>query len=71
MRLSVETRGEKIKSPQTGMDITLPGKQVATVQVQSLFGDNETNEGSVATVTDGSLQNHRVEDLILVSRESP
>jgi curli biogenesis system outer membrane secretion channel CsgG len=69
IRLSVETRGERIKSPQTGMDIVLPGKQIATVQIQALFGDNETNEGSVATVTSGSLQGHRIEDLVLIARE--
>lgn len=69
IRLSVETRGERIKSPQTGFDIVLPGKQIAAVQIQSLFGDNETNEGSVATITSGSLQGYRIEDLILVSRE--
>ena len=70
LTLSVETRGEKVKSPQTGMFITLPGKQVATVQIQSLFGDSETNEGSVATVTSGSLQGYRMEDLVLLSREA-
>ena len=69
VRLSVETRGERVKSPQTGLEITLPGKQIATVQIQSLFGDNETNEGSVATISSGSLQGYRTEDLILVSRE--
>ena len=65
----VETRGERIKSPQTGFLITLPGRQVATVQVQALFGDNETNEGSVATVTSGSLAGLRAEDLVVISRE--
>lgn len=69
IRLSVETRGERIKSPQTGFEIVLPGKQIATVQVQQLFGDNETNEGCVATITSGSLDGHRIEDLILVARE--
>lgn len=69
VRLSVETRGERVKSPQTGFDILLPGKQVATVQIQSLFGDNETNEGSVAIITSGSLQGYRIEDLILMSRD--
>lgn len=69
MQLSVETRGERIKSPQTGLEITLPGKQIATVQVQSLFGDNETNEGAVATLTGGSIQGYRAEDLLLVFRE--
>lgn len=69
IRLSVETRGERIKSPQTGLLITLPGKQVATVQIQSLFGTDETNEGSVATITSGSFKGYRIEDLVLVSRE--
>ncbi len=70
LQLSVETRGEKIKSPQTGMEITLPGKQVAVAEIQALFGDNETNEGSVANITSGTLQGYRIEDLVLVSRES-
>ncbi len=69
MRLSVETRGERIKSPQTGFDVTLPGRQIATIQVQSLFGDNETNEGSLAKVVSGSLQGHRAEDLLVMFRE--
>jgi curli biogenesis system outer membrane secretion channel CsgG len=69
MRLSVETRGEKIKSPQTGLEITLPGQRVATAQIQSLFGDNETNEGSVATITEGSIQGYPTTDLVLVARE--
>lgn len=68
-RLSVETRGERIKSPQTGLEITLPGKQIATVQIESLFGENETNEGSLATITSGSIQGYRIEDLVLISRE--
>lgn len=69
MQLSVETRGEKVKSPQTGMEITLPGRQIASVEIKSLFGDNETNEGAVAALASGSLQGYRIEDLILVARE--
>lgn len=69
MQLAVETRGERIKSPQTGFEITLPGRQVATIQLQGMFGDNETNEGSVATVTNGSLQGLNPEQLTVVNRE--
>ena len=69
MRLSVETKGERIKSPQTGFEISLPGRQIAAIQVQSTFGDNETNEGSLATVTSGSLQGFRPEDLLVMQRE--
>jgi curli biogenesis system outer membrane secretion channel CsgG len=69
MQLAVETRGERIKSPQTGFDVTLPGRRVATIQLQTLFGDSETNEGSVATVTDGSLQGLSPEQLTVIYRE--
>jgi len=69
MQLAVETRGERVKSPQTGFEITLPGRQVATVRIQSLFGDNETNEGSVATVASGALDGYKAEDLVVVSKD--
>lgn len=69
MELSVETKGERIKSPQTGFEITLPGRQVAAIRVQALFGDNETNEGSVAVLTKGSLQGLKPEQLAVIYRE--
>jgi len=69
MQLAVETRGERVKSPQTGFEISLPGRQIATIRIQSLFGDNETNEGSLATVTSGSLGAYKSEDLRVVSKE--
>jgi hypothetical protein len=69
MQLAVETRGEKIKSPQTGFDVTLPGRRIATIQLQASFGDSETNEGSVATVTNGSLQGFPPEQLTVIYRE--
>ncbi|HET7787713.1 MAG TPA: CsgG/HfaB family protein [Myxococcales bacterium] len=43
------------KSRQSGFEITLPPRQVASVQVVSLFGDSETNEGSVCEVTWGAV----------------
>jgi curli biogenesis system outer membrane secretion channel CsgG len=67
--LSIETRGERIKSPQTGFDITLPGKKIATVEVVALFGDNETNEGSVARLVNGSVAGYRIDDIVVVNRE--
>lgn len=47
--------GERIKSRQTGMYITLPGQKVGQVQVISLFGDSEVNEGAVARIVQGRL----------------
>jgi curli biogenesis system outer membrane secretion channel CsgG len=43
------------KSKQSGFEITLPPRQVATVRVVSLFGDSETNEGSVCELASGTV----------------
>ena len=43
------------KSQQSGFEITLPARQIATVRVLSVFGDSETNEGSVCELTSGTL----------------
>ncbi len=53
--LSVMLQGPKVKSQQTGFEITLPGTRVAGLKVVSLFGDSEANEGAVCDVVDGSI----------------
>lgn len=53
--LKVMAPGQKIKSKQSGMEITIPGKQIATIRVVSFFGDNENNEGSVCEVVSGKI----------------
>jgi curli biogenesis system outer membrane secretion channel CsgG len=63
MQFSVHTQGEQVKSAQTGAMVTLPGRMVASVRVDSLFGDNELNEGSAATVTSGSLAGFQANQL--------
>lgn len=65
MVFSVLTQGEKLKSPQTGAEITLPGRQVAQIRVESSFGDNELNEGSIATVITGAITGYKPEQLIV------
>ena len=55
MTFDIETQGKLVKSKQSGFDITLPGKKVATVAVIQLFGDTETNEGAIAAVEGGSI----------------
>lgn len=54
-RLSVMLAGESVKSAQTGFEIPLPPKKLADAQVISTFGDNETNEGSVVRLVNGSI----------------
>jgi len=65
MLFSVETQGEKVKSPQTGTEITLPGRQVAKIRIDSSFGDNELNEGSVASVISGTFGGYKPEQLVV------
>src|SRR5207245_9760460 len=43
------------KSKQSGFEIALPPRQVATVRVVTLFGDSETNEGSVCAAASGTV----------------
>jgi curli biogenesis system outer membrane secretion channel CsgG len=62
---SVQTQGERIKSPQTGTEITLPGRQIAEIRVVANFGDSELSEGSIATVLSGSLQGYGPEQLVV------
>lgn len=70
MLFSVQTLGEKIKSPQTGFDITLPGREIAQLRIDSNFGDSEATEGSVGSLVSGSLQGFRVEQLVVRVKEA-
>lgn len=54
-KLTVMVQGQKIKSQQTGFDITLPGTRVASIKVVTLFGDSESNEGSICELSEGSI----------------
>ena len=63
MSFDIVTAGKKIKSAQTGFNITLPGEKIATVKVISTFGDTEVNEGSITKITSGSIENYKIEEL--------
>ncbi len=65
MMFSVLTKGEKVKSPQTGAEITLPGQQIAQIRADALFGEGELNEGTVASVISGSLSNYKPDQIVV------
>ena len=65
MTFSVETKGEKVKSPQTGADISLPGRVIAQIRIDSLFGEGELNEGSAGTVVSGAIATYRPDQLVI------
>lgn len=64
-RLIVSAPGKTIKSGSSGFDITLPSKPVATLEIVSLFGDSEMNEGSVTRLVDGSLSGLDFQSLVV------
>jgi curli biogenesis system outer membrane secretion channel CsgG len=70
MLFSVQTQGERVKSPQTGTEITLPGRQIAQVRIDSNFGDSELDEGSVASVIAGSISGYKPEQLVVRYEEA-
>jgi curli biogenesis system outer membrane secretion channel CsgG len=65
--LRVMASGQKVKSKQTGMEINLPGKQIATIRVVSFFGESENEEGSFCEITSGTIDptatNYYVEEV--------
>lgn len=62
-KLAVLRSGDTVKSGQTGFNITLPPTMVGQVRVMSLFGDNETNEGSVTQLVSGNVATDRTNAL--------
>jgi curli biogenesis system outer membrane secretion channel CsgG len=50
--------GKKVKNPQTGMFITLPGKTIAKVKVLSSFGDTPESEVSFSQIIEGNLDTY-------------
>lgn len=69
MTLGIELAGKKVKSRQTGFMISLPGKKVASVEVVSLFGDSETNEGAIVRLSSGNISQYPIDQLKVVEDE--
>ncbi len=63
-QLRVERPGKTVVSQQTGLPITLPGEQVAQIQVVSFFGQG-TAEGATARVTSGQVTHDQMQDLVV------
>lgn len=55
LRLRVHENGSRVKNPQTGAMITLPGRQVAELEVITTVGEDEFNELSYVAIVSGSL----------------
>ncbi len=51
MTFAIKTKGKKVKNPQTGIMIDLPGKQVGSATVVSTGGDTPETEYSFVTLS--------------------
>ena len=57
MVFNIKTQGKKVKNPQTGILITLPGKTVGTAKVIATGGDTPETEYSFVEVTSNETIN--------------
>ncbi len=62
---AVMSRGEQIKSKQTGFGIELPATQVGKIKVVSTFGTSESNEGSIAKIMAGDFSEPDLSNLFI------
>lgn len=65
----VMKKAKAVKSKQTGFEIELPATKVAQIKVLSLFGDNETNQGSVCEVVSGTVDTNIINSLFVIEEK--
>ncbi|MBV7299685.1 CsgG/HfaB family protein [Enterovibrio paralichthyis] len=55
LKLAVIKRGNMVKNPQTGAMVELPGKKVATLNIDMTYGEDEFNQMSFASLVEGAI----------------
>lgn len=64
-KLDVYSKGKKIKNPQTGMLIELPGKKVGEITIDFLGGDIPENEFSLVSFVTGNIDSSALNNYII------
>lgn len=54
-RFDIYTKGKKVKNPQTGVEIELPGKKVGSITIDATLGDTPLTEFSIVTIVEGAI----------------
>lgn len=65
MEFNVLTRGKQVKNPQTGIMITLPGKEIAKIKVEMTGGETPETEYAIVSVTDGEINAENINNYII------
>lgn len=70
-RLAVMQAGDDVKSAQTGFTIALPPQQIASLTVTSNFGTDEESQGSICSVTGGTLPSPLPASIYVAAESTP
>lgn len=62
---NVKTKGKKVKNPQTGIYIELPGKCIGNVVVNSSAGDTPETEYSIVSYSGNDIDTKKLSDYII------
>ncbi|WP_333654577.1 CsgG/HfaB family protein [Dissulfurispira sp.] len=65
---TVYKKGNKVKNPQTGMFIELPGQPIGKLKVLSTVGDDPNNEISICTLSEGNIAAYNFADLYILEK---
>lgn len=58
----IYSKGKKVKNPQTGLMIELPGKKVSSLRVEELMGDTAETEFALVSIIGNKLSSDSPED---------
>lgn len=65
MQFAVKTIGKQVKNPQTGIMISLPGKEIGKIEVLSTGGDTPETEYAIVTVVSGEIDGNNISDYVI------
>jgi len=57
-KFTIYKSGRKVKNPQTGIYITLPGKPIGNIEVLTTLGDTPSSEVSIASILSGDISKY-------------
>jgi len=66
---SVLEKGKKVKNPQTGLNIELPGKVVASIKIDQTMGNTPQDEVSIASIVDGSIDTANLDKYYITEKK--
>ncbi|MDR0955459.1 MAG: CsgG/HfaB family protein [Rikenellaceae bacterium] len=66
---AVVEKGRKVKNPQTGLMIELPGKPVGKIRIDQTLGSSIADELSMATLIEGTIDNEKLDTYYITEVE--